>query len=362
MYTGPNIVRDRLVYYHDTGNIKKSFLGEPTTNLVQNPLFANEAFTNWATTGQQSISGKIAKVKGRGPNTMSYVLQDILLPTGPITLSFKARTINANIEGTVYSDSGPRIRFYGYNTVLPADSDWTYYTHTTTMSADSTSRLEFSMHDVAANGVMEIKDIQVEQKSYATPFAGIARSNTKSLVDLTGNTILDVSTASFDSNGLLFDGVNDYIDTQIETSFPTLPEGFSVFAVVEDISAGNNYIVCQTFSWSYSSNFILGYSNGGLWFRGVTLSGQNIILDGKKHQIGLVDYNGTATLYIDGNLIGSINHSINASVGSVKLMTRGDAAGSFVNGRLHQCKIWERALTQQEVKRNFRAIKSRFNI
>lgn len=33
---GPDIIEDGIVFYYDTGNTVKSFIGEPTTNFATN--------------------------------------------------------------------------------------------------------------------------------------------------------------------------------------------------------------------------------------------------------------------------------------------------------------------------------------
>jgi hypothetical protein len=37
---GPDIIEDGIVFYYDTGNTVKSFIGEPTTNLALDTLTA----------------------------------------------------------------------------------------------------------------------------------------------------------------------------------------------------------------------------------------------------------------------------------------------------------------------------------
>lgn len=153
------------------------------------------------------------------------------------------------------------------------------------------------------------------------------------------------------NTALEFDGNDDYIDTGLSDDLSA--EGaFSVFAWVKDIQSGNNYVISQRHSIppsGYASDWILGYQNGGLWFRSSTIDGSNLISDGKWHLLGFTFDGTTARLYIDSDSKGAVTPTGFSGYGSVKLMTRGDATSSFTSGKMDEVSIWNRSLSSDEI-------------
>lgn len=148
---------------------------------------------------------------------------------------------------------------------------------------------------------------------------------------------------------LTFDGINEYLDTNVNRNFSG-ETNFSVFIWVKDIPPGDNYIVVQTNTSSpYRSDWILGYPNGGLWFDGSTVNGNDIISDGKWHLIGFTFDGQDAELYIDGNYMGYCTPSIIGGIDSIKLMSRGSGKADFVSGKIDEASIWKRKLSQTQI-------------
>ncbi|MCD4759332.1 right-handed parallel beta-helix repeat-containing protein, partial [archaeon] len=158
--------------------------------------------------------------------------------------------------------------------------------------------------------------------------------------------------------GLTLD-TTDYIDTHMDYSLSGSGEPFSVFMWVKDIaSCTNAYVMVQSDIASYSSDWILGYIDGGLWVDGVSVGGGNTICDGAWHQIGFTSEPGnptyTSKLYIDGNYIGSAAGPgiAEPGLGSVKIMGRGDGAAGAA-GKVDEVKIWKRLLSNEEINASY---------
>jgi len=152
--------------------------------------------------------------------------------------------------------------------------------------------------------------------------------NATAINDSTGSYIGDLKNGVSETTGILssaqsFDGINDYADTNINTDLPSGPFTISVWA--KNIPSGSKYIVTQADSVSsYSSAFILGYGNNGLWFNGKTVYGGNIFSDGEWHQTVFSSDGTTAHLLLDGEVqSGTATPSIQSTVTSVKLMSSG---------------------------------------
>jgi len=138
-----------------------------------------------------------------------------------------------------------------------------------------------------------------------------------------------------------FDGASGtYTDTTM--SYDLSGNGaFSVFTWMKDISSGNQYAMSQAHILSgYSSDWILGYQNNGLWFRSQTIDGGNVFGDDDWHYYGFI-FDGTdAKLYIDGAQHGSsVTPTGYGAVSTVKLMTRGDGTSGFAAGSLDEIHI-----------------------
>jgi hypothetical protein len=194
----------------------------------------------------------------------------------------------------------------------------------------------------------------------------ITRSNTQGLLDLTGNTTLDVTNASFNSTGLLtFDGTNDFVDTN-RTDLVTGTNPFTIEAVSKN-NSGYGAII-GNYGPGYTSNSIWVFA-GGLYLNGgygyVNNWGSGRI-NGTHHIVCVREADGTFKTYFDGVLdvsnnpgsIANIPANINWRIGSDV-----NAIGSEpFNGDIYVAKVYNRALTAGEVKQNYGHYKTRFNL
>ncbi|EMR73343.1 hypothetical protein MBGDN05_00289, partial [Thermoplasmatales archaeon SCGC AB-539-N05] len=118
---------------------------------------------------------------------------------------------------------------------------------------------------------------------------------------------------------------------------------YTVNIWVNNIPSGSTYVVCQHDA-SYSSDFILGYQNGGFWGDSAYVDGGNTINDAVNwHQLGFTIETGspcTSKLYIDGSYIGTAAGPTPDALGqSIKLMARGDGAGNYVSGKADEFRV-----------------------
>lgn len=138
-----------------------------------------------------------------------------------------------------------------------------------------------------------------------------------------------------------YDGINDYIDTNDDHDYSG-NGAFSIFHWTKDtLGEDSEYLISQTHEvGSYKSDWILGYANGGLWFRDKVVNGDNKINDGEWHQHGFVFNGTTAQLYIDGKPYGSsVTPTEYGGINSIKLMTRGDAAVPMYIGKQDEVRF-----------------------
>jgi hypothetical protein len=219
------------------------------------------------------------------------------------------------------------------------------------------------------------------QKSY--PGSGIIwfdvsnNNNNASIINGTAFNNENINQSFFN-----FDGINDYIEVPaISNLFPTYnnsityevwsytPTGAQWHSNEAGNASGTNIISRGT----YSSFNGLGRSSTNnrvvAWYRsssGTSSVTGTIGRDRWYHLVSIWDGSGSR-LYIDGVLIGINNRSmtsnpstINISIGRQRPL--GGNVGGWYEGRLNGIKIYNRALSTNEVKQNFEAQRGRYGI
>jgi hypothetical protein len=219
---------------------------------------------------------------------------------------------------------------------------------------------------------------QVEQKSHCTPLVLGTRSATQGLKDLTAKNTINISTVSFDSNAqMTFDGTDDYVDVG---DLGTIGSSYSLECVFKSTSVT-----------SYKNIFDMNYAtysgvtgNTGPRLEQISGQGISVIWSGNTANNNL--YNATPTLAISANINYHLTFVQNGTTGAIYLngilrdqvnnsqgylQTFGDFnlgrgfildPSRYSSGNVDMFKIYNRALTADEVQRNFNAVKSRFNI
>jgi len=265
MSSGPNIVRDGLVFHYDLSD-GKSFAGEPTTNYIyhQNPRIDGVYSSYMPESGQGTIAvnhPQAIRVYNTDNNDISYYLNtgvgdwtnarhvywiydnDLKKPviqSYDVTGSWQAKYMDAGMgawsslgmsAGSKYTISWlqwtnnltkrAHVGFYsrdnggGYNfwdglsssPVNTKTHTWERLSQTFTVSAsrnlnDTFGNVYFYTHEFD-RGLIRVADVQLELKDHPTKFSPtLTRSSTSSLIDRTRTiTSIDVSNVSFNSTG-----------------------------------------------------------------------------------------------------------------------------------------------------------------
>jgi hypothetical protein len=192
------------------------------------------------------------------------------------------------------------------------------------------------------------------------------RSATQGLLPLVGNSSLDLTNVSFDSNAqMTFDGTNDYVE------FPsvTLSGDFTVTQVV-NLSATANGPMSIGGGYYLNGSTYLGY----MWFRNnnneirLAVNGEQTVIFsvadslwvGKTIYYAVRRSGSTATLYINGAEIASGTVSTN----NFDIRTIGYSySTSYASlGTIPVTVLYNRALSAGEVRQNYLHYKTRFNL
>lgn len=184
---------------------------------------------------------------------------------------------------------------------------------------------------------------------------------------------------SSNKGSYVFDGSNDFVDCGNKASLnitTQLSVSTWVYFNSAPLAAGNPSIVDK---WDFNTNnrsFALGTSSGNI-VAFISSDGGNtnrITVDGgapvlnQWTRLTMTYDNQTLRLYKDSVLVSSsafgavTNIHSSQATNTFLMRSRGTATSAFINGRLGQVSIYSKALSLAEIKDNFNANRSRFEL
>jgi hypothetical protein len=365
------------VFAYDVGDTRNSYRGEPTVNLVPNA----DTMANWGSYSAGNDGTFITEFgttgyRVRNKNTWNGIARGITLPApGTYTISAWFRIwgkssgnngINVYTSGGGISDTAQG----GDDTKI---GEWqrismtrTYTTTSITffiISWGGTSGVDWSSWDVTKP--------QVELKSHATPFITGTRSATQGLLDLTGNSTIDLTNVSFDSNAqMTFDGTDD---KAVVANFPHIWDGPVTLETVVSWNDNTRSIIFGNYNVGANDINFEKLTSANLrfyWNRGerdVTTGTNVVTTSGAYHHVVFIrDKNSNSfKFYVDGEIVGTTSNvgTDVTSTGSTFRIGGDSRDGTTIhNGDIPVLKLYNRALTAAEVNQNYRHYKTRFNL
>jgi hypothetical protein len=188
---------------------------------------------------------------------------------------------------------------------------------------------------------------------------GVTLSNTEALLDLTGNSTIDLTNVSFDSNAqMTFDGTDDYGSLGNPTVLRELTSGTIETVYYRDASTGTYQMIFtdagSDLEITYSGNVLQFYiGNSGLSYSHA-VTGQWFYVTGTWGP-------GSKKLYINGVEVASGTNT-GIDTGNRDRFIGGRGTSFPFNGKIPMVKVLTRALTASEIQANYNAIKGIFNI
>ena len=382
---GPNLVEDGLVFYYDTGNVLKSYKGEPTTNYITT-MAANLGgnvslsypYNVYICTAQETNvvdptapGGQYSRFTGNTTSSNNQLFTSFV--DGSVNARNTTVAYSVYLKGsgtchlTVYSD----IAGYIITPTINLTDKWTRYSIVQAVG-NYTTHAWAAVRGILTSTNVYVAAQQIEFNTHVTPFVNGTRSATQGLLDVTGNSSIDLTNVSFDSNAqMTFDGTDDYIETA-DSSLLDLTTNMSFeFVVNVDNSQGNLYPrlidkgsaylihINQEAPFGVYHNI---YTSAGLRQTGTTSS---IIEPNTWNHIVVTYDSQIGKIYINGELVRERDYGspLDCSTNSspVRIGGNGDTSRPL-NGLLPVTKIYNRALTASEVASNFNGIRSRFGI
>lgn len=396
----PGIVTNGLVFAYDMGNPNKSWLGQPTTNLVGDGM---SIYNNVSSDVSITLTATSEKYKG------ATVYKQVIKPITATGVSYLTAGNNPGIGvissgggGTASRYTGHAI-FYKPTTAMHSTPLFTNYSNIGGWGAGSLgSNRSVSMGDGWFRGEVIWYDTvtRSDGKYWAINPANVAlnvpitvywggpfkedrndstmvaqyttstRSNTQALIDLTGTNTITASSLTYASDGTFsFNGSSDYI---------TIP----------NTTLGNGNVPWTVSAWvktnttvnALGQGSVLSNSSGGPVYSMMGVNAGKIVYwtyqnaawvqklgtgktvnDNTWHLLTWVNYNNyTMDMYVDGVLDSNVPNSTSGNNNPVDRIG-GSWAAQF-NGSISSLSRYNRALSAAEVKQNFNALRGRYGI
>ena len=394
-----------MVFYYDTGN-SKSYKGEPTTNLVTNPTFLGTSGTqtstiskNWNFSGYTGATGfnfynsstspiplkfpnegAVITTEANGSNNRRIYYNGTVEPNTTYTLSYWVYSSAANSISNYFfiyqadnSDAGSTS--FGYPITV---GEWVYVEQSFTTTATTTNTRAVNWGPVIsrdANTLIAMQRFQIEAKPHATQFVDGTRSATEGLLDFTKNATIDLTNVSFDSDAqMTFDGTNDYIQSSEYIIPATGP--FTVEFLYRRSTAGGRGGLFERRNGPPYNGMALGQGASNNWTFTVTSHSDTAKLQASftypsanewYHDVGVFNGTNTVQAFRNGELVDTDtgvtvgNLDTEGTRDKLLIMAR-TTSETTVGGDVAIVKVYDRALTAEEVQQNYNTIKGRFGI
>jgi hypothetical protein len=386
IHRGPNPVNDGLVVGYDTGygvadnsTATRFYPGAPTTNIVPLSLSNSSWFNEYSsgrTLRSETLFGQpVYEFKSNdGQIWISpFAFNSYDRSTNDLTLSVYAKNIGssaASIGNYFGGDYSSDSLGNGNSKSLPADNTWRRYSWTRFSSAMAANYLEFR----TANAGVVISCPQLEIGRLVTPVVSGTRSSTASLIDLKKTTDIDVSNVSFDSTGQpTFDGTSDYITIPGSSGITSNAKTVEIMFKMNGSYPNFSPLAIYSNGSSATDRIWLGMQNSKFRMHGWGTDdpeGTTIIAADtwyvcvfsydKTSQAMKVYTNGvleTSTTNTQGGVTAQNTH--NWSIGTVP---GGWQSVTYSDADIPIFKVYNRILSDSEVKQNYNAYKNRFDI
>jgi len=403
MGVGPKIHTDNLLFGFDTGKTTvndntfnySKYLGEPTvnystdspsqggwtgastvldssskkfrfnvSNFSANPGQGWRSFT-WdlrAYTGQSVTISATVEVPDLSPGTFAWVMM------GQVNTH-----TNTSGAGGYMGYSAASERYYKSTTT----KEHIYWSGTigNTGTANSPSghigfTIWYNNGVPGVNSFIDVSNVQIERNAHETPFVNGSRTNTNSLIDLKGNTGIDVSNLSFDSTGQpIFDGTDDYLqpfDLNLEAM-----EASTLEAIIymDDLSGSHNsYSIFGGVATGNRHGYHEIRNSGSGWKMTYWTSANSwryantALSAGQYYHVVWVWKDKKCCWYVNGEDDGYYNFTT-FSPYSLGVKTIGYFPNErYMDGHIPIARVYNKALTSAEINSNYKGYKNRFNL
>lgn len=371
-FSGPEISTSGLVLHYDMGNLDKSFRGAPTTNLAKNA----SNVVDWSVSGlTQSVTRsmivanevyRITSTSNTGTSFRIYFAGAVLVNGATYTVSYKYKIISG----------GPLFRANDWcdesiTTVTTALANGVFYETASGTRATYDSTYRFLDLEMSNNTVVEIYDLQLEQRSFATPYSSTqVRTNTQALLDLTRRNTVTASSLTYASNNTFSFGGSDSITIPNIAIYDFSSEQtIEIWLRPTDNDATRRNPYNQAYggygTWTHEPSGAFNYYYGDSGVNGEPYVGHTTSFTVLQNEIACVcttRNTSESRWYKNGVPDTQFTHTYGTLAATASDILIGTGYSASYIGDIYAIKIYNRALTATEVKQNFNALRSRFGI
>ena len=396
---GASVVTANLVFYFDSANVQKSWKGAPATNF-----FTNGHFSGGNGISQESGSNATNEViVFRNPGNSEYVLRQtgtvasteyqinlttqLAASTTYVMSGWYAESLNySSADGSrmfhsrAFSASGAHVATgNGIGTVLETKVlngiTWRYCYATITTPADYSNSFNWYLGygGSAYTGHRYYTDIQMEVGSLPSRFINGTRSNTQAILDLTKRNTITATSLAYASNGAFsFNGSSSEITASANASSLGISNDLTISIFTRRAASPTNELQGQagfgaggSISFKNSSNFFADvFSTTPTRYTVRTAPGDSIAAYANVWVNLCVTVSGTTVkTYFNGDL--STTQVMDSTIKNFASEVFGIAAGYGyyrAQGDVPVASVYNRALTDNEVRQNFNAMRGRYGI
>lgn len=396
---GAKIVTDGLAFMFDMAN-GKSWKGKPTTNVVASS-------TDFDSQADGSTSGFLNQLSGGYLGVTSEASygrdskKSLKVQRGSGNRCYRTTGVaageNLTVSAWIYSETAGSffsLEYYGgdyswgvgQSRVYHTGSGWEKIVTTASGPATSATTCYYFIYPSHTNPIY-VDKIQVEKNSFATPYVNGTRSNTEALLDISKSNKTITTNANYTSNGSFnFTSQSHSISLSPSLNIPR-EKTLSIWIRSDrPLSTTDNWEIGFLNSGSTLGSmfgFMYGVGNCqdlGYWGYGsaydlsVESATNKWSSDGNWHNAVItMDSSRNVRVWVDGEQKQWLLHSdYSTKVDSVAMPV--DTTNNFViNSRgswnsgmtyvdLGVVMVYEKALTDEEIKQNFEAHRARYGI
>ena len=364
------------VFAYDVADTRNSYIGEPTTNAISSASTMASWTNYYRTVASSTFTTEFGTTGYRFVNQPSWngVYRNFnLVNTGYHTFSawFKYNGGSAANNGaTVYISN-----YGGGDTLAALDKNligvWQRVSFTVNVTSPSNVYFYLISYGGTDNGTgspdfssWEVTMPQIELNSHATPFVNGTRSATQGLLPLVGNSTINLSNVSFDSNAkMVFDGTNDYVSLGASSNWAFGGNGTVELMVKPTDSTGNNRLWCVD-SNSTSLDAFLDTTSYKIFLHGGVVGALTTLTQNAWNHVVVTYTGGTVQIYINGTPATMDGTTTGYSMSNSGTLYLGCDINLTYNlyGEIPIFKTYNRALTTSEIKQNFRHYRTRFGM
>jgi hypothetical protein len=390
---------DALVFAYDTGDTINSYKGKPATNILKyiSGLYGNITETYFTT----QYGTQVVNIPTLGQRLVNYadIYNDYSGGSGRCCINLFGFGNNVAVTGgttytyqiiyktnTGYSHPNYMYRYeYGTSGYIKEGGlhstarrtelgdGWYHAWGSFTTDLNATYLNTYLFHyEYGTQNRVQVASIMLTRGSEIIPpnqFLGFeqTRSATQGLLDLTGNSSIDLTNLDgYNANAEIdFDGTNDKIRVPHNSSVDITGSEVTFEQVIKKDTNGNFTPLHKELQYTFritSANQIQYSDSSGWSYSG--FGGHNMgIVSGNYFHMVTVKKDGVVTIYVNNLVV--ISKSWGSSITSTTNdLFIGAYAGdsNFMDGQIPVTKIYNRALTAAEVAVNYNHYRTRFNL